>query len=268
MARRAAAGSWSHSRVRASARRCPGPRCWLAATLILIGLVFSGACRAEPVKGEATLSASDGYARLIFKLGETVGSEVTTAGSILVIRFARPVDIDVDTLPETLPEYIGSVRRDPDGTAIRLSLTRRVTINSMTAGERLFVDMLPDPWKGPPPSVPAEVIRELSERARIAERALRMQRAEAEAKKRPPIRVRTSVQPTFVRFAFEMPDGVGVSSSLNEQKLTLLFNSLLTFDLADAREAAPSNIASINQKVQGTEPTTVEIMMIGDVDVH
>jgi tetratricopeptide (TPR) repeat protein len=268
MARTAAAASWSHARARARGRRCAGPRSWFAATLILFGLAISGACRAEPVKGEATLSASDGYARLVFKLAENVASEVTTAGSILVIRFARPVDIEVDTLPETLPDYIGSVRRDPDGTAIRLSLTRRVSINSMTAGERLFVDMLPDPWKGPPPSVPVEVIRELSERARVAERALRMQRAAAEAKKHPPIRVRTSVQPTFVRFAFEMPDGVGVSSSLNEQKLTLVFSSLLTFDLADAREAAASNIASINQKIQGTETTAVEIMMIGDVDVH
>jgi tetratricopeptide (TPR) repeat protein len=95
-----------------------------------------------------------------------------------------------------------------------------------------------------------------------------MQRAVAEAKKHPPIRVRTSVQPTFVRFVFEMPDGVGVSSVLNDQKLTLQFNSLLSFDLADAKEAAPSNIASINQKVQGSEATAVEINMIGEVDVH
>ena len=56
------------------------------------------------------------------------------------------------------------------------------------------------------------MIRELAERARNAERALRQQRATAEAKKRAPIRVRASVQPTFVRFVFEMPDGVGVSS--------------------------------------------------------
>ena len=69
------------------------------------------------------------------------------------------------------------------------------------------------------------MVRELAERARIAERELRLQRAADEAKKRPPIRVRTSVQPTFVRFVFEMPDGVGVSSVLNEQKLTLQFNA-------------------------------------------
>ena len=99
-------------------------------------------------------------------------------------------------------------------------------------------------------------------RARIASAA-----RDAEAKKRPPIRVRASVQPTFVRFVFEMPDGVSVSSVLNDQKLTLSFNAVLTFDLADAKIAAPPNIASINQKLEG-ETSAVEIALIGDVDVH
>src|ERR1035437_1061271 len=64
-----------------------------------------------------------------------------------------------------------------------------------------------------------------------------------------------------------MPPRVGVSSVLNDQKLTLLFNSMLTFDLDDAKEAAPSNIASINQKIEG-ESSAVEVTLIGDVDVH
>jgi hypothetical protein len=76
------------------------------------------------------------------------------------------------------------------------------------------------------------------------------------------------VQPTFVRFVFEMPDGVGASSVLNDQKLTILFNTLLTFDLADAIVAAPPNIASIKQKIEGEASTSVEIALIGDVDVH
>ena len=56
----------------------------------------------------------------------------------MVIRFNRPVDIPIDRLADAVPDYVGSVRRDPDGSAIRLSLTRRVTINTMTAGERDF----------------------------------------------------------------------------------------------------------------------------------
>ena len=247
-------------------RLAAGPS-WRAAVLALMVLMFPGVARAQPVKGDATFSAGGGYARLVLKFGEDVGAEVTTAGSIVVIRFKRPIDIPVDRLADAVPDYVGSARRDPDGSAIRLSLARRATVNTMSAGERVFVDFLPDSWTGPPPGLPPEVVRELAERARIAERELRQLRAVSEAKKRPPIRVRASVQPTFVRFVFEMPDGVGISSVLNEQKLRLQFNAMLVFDLADAKLAAPSNIASINQKVEG-ESSVVEITMVGDVDVH
>ncbi|MGY8664613.1 tetratricopeptide repeat protein [Bradyrhizobium sp. UFLA05-109] len=269
MARQAAAGFWSQARALVltsalGARRYASCVAVLAACL-LIGLVSPA--RAEPVRGEATFSAGGGFARLVIKLGEDVSSEVTTAGSILIIRFERPVDVPVDRIPEGAPDYVNSARRDPDGSAIRLSLARRVTVNTMNAGERTFVDLLPEGWKGAPPSLPMDVVKELSERARAAERALRAQRVAAETKKRPPIRVRASVQPTFVRFVFEMPDGVGVSSVLNEQKLTLAFNANLNFDLADAVVAAPPNVASIKQKAD-IDQTNVEITLIGEADVH
>jgi tetratricopeptide (TPR) repeat protein len=262
MARTAAADCWSQARAcaRAAFRRC------LAAVLLVAAAAVSAA-QAQPVKGEAAFSAAGGYARLVLKLDEDVDSDVSVAGSIVLIRFKRPVDINVDRLSDAVPAYVGSARRDPDGSAIRLSLARRVTVNAMTAGERIFVDLLPDSWSGLPPSLPQEVIRELSERARVAERALRLQRAAEAAKKRAPVRVRASVQPTFIRFVFELPDGASVSSALNEQKLALLFNTALTFDLADARLAAPSNVASINQKIEG-ESASVEVALIGDVDVH
>lgn len=235
---------------------------------LLAGLTFPQAVLADdPVRGEATFSAASGYARLMLKLAEDVESDVTTAGSIIVIRFKRPVDVPVDKLADAVPDYVGSARRDPDGMAIRLSLARRVTVNTMTAGERIFVDFLPDSWTGPPPSLPAEVIRELSERARLAERALRAQLAVNAARKKPAVRVRASVQPTFVRFVFEMPDGVNVSSVLNDQKLTLQFNNVLNFDLADAKVAAPPNVASITQRTD-VDSSAVDILLIGEVDVH
>lgn len=266
MAQKAADGLWSRASalVRGLSRHVRKAR--VLAACLLIG--FSAPARsADAIRGEATFSAGGGFARLVIKLGEDVPSEVTTAGSILIIRFDRAVDVPVDRVPEGAPDYVNSARRDPDGGAIRLSLARRVTVNTMNAGERTFIDLLPEGWKGPPPSLPMDVVKELAERARVAERALRAQRAAAETKKRPQIRVRASVQPTFVRFVFEMPDGVGVSSVLNEQKLTLAFNANLNFDLADAVVAAPPNVASIKQKAD-IDQTSVEIALIGDSDVH
>ncbi|MCK1512026.1 tetratricopeptide repeat protein [Bradyrhizobium sp. 190] len=267
MGQRAAAGTGSQGRALArAARLCLGRP--LAFVLLLAGLAISQPCRADdPVRGEATFTSGGGFARLVLKLAEDVESDVSTAGSIIIIHFKRPVDIPVDKLSDAVPDYVGSARRDPDGTAIRLSLSRRATVNTMTAGERIFVDFLPDSWTGPPPALPAAVVRELAERARAAERALRAQLAVNAAKKRPPVRVRASVQPTFVRFVFEMPDGVNVSSVLNDQKLTLQFNSVLNFDLADAKVAAPPNVASINQRAD-VDSSAVDIVLIGEVDVH
>lgn len=267
MGQRAAAGTGSQGRALArAAGLCLGRP--LAFVLLLAGLAVAQPCRADdPVRGEATFTSGGGFARLVLKLAEDVESDVSTAGSIIIIHFKRPVDIPVDKLSDAVPDYVGSARRDPDGTAIRLSLARRATVNTMTAGERIFVDFLPDSWTGPPPALPAAVVRELAERARAAERALRAQLAVNAAKKRPPVRVRASVQPTFVRFVFEMPDGVNVSSVLNDQKLTLQFNSVLNFDLADAKVAAPPNIASINQRAD-VDSSAVDIVLIGEVDVH
>jgi tetratricopeptide (TPR) repeat protein len=257
-----------------TARLClDGPLGRLLCRLLGGAALFACLAFAQPafaedaVKGEATFVSSGGFARLTLKLAEDVESDVSTAGTIIIIRFKRPVDVAIDKLSDAVPDYVGSARRDPDGMAIRLSLARRATINTMTAGERIFVDFLPDSWTGPPPALPAAVVRELAERARAAERALRAQMAVAAAKKKPPVRVRASVQPTFVRFVFEMPDGVNVSSVLNEQKLTLQFNNVLNFDLADAKVAAPPNVASITQR-SDVESSAVEIVLIGDVDVH
>jgi len=98
MGRGAAAGTGSKGRALAwTARRCLDLVSPFSCLLVLAALVLASPCRADDaVKGEATFQASGGYARLILKLAEDVESEVTTAGSVIVIRFKRPVDIPVD----------------------------------------------------------------------------------------------------------------------------------------------------------------------------
>src|SRR5437762_1928000 len=83
----------------------------------------------EPVRGEAVLVANPGFARLTIKLAEDVESQVTAAGQIIVIRFKRPVAIPIGKIADAVTDYVSSARADPDGAAIRLSLSRRVTIN-------------------------------------------------------------------------------------------------------------------------------------------
>lgn len=233
----------------------------------LVPLTLAAPALAQPVKGTATLSKPGDYARLVIKLQQDVEAEVRTSGSIVIIRFQKPVDINVEKLPDPAPDYISMARTDPDGTAVRLALARKATPNVMVAGERLFIDLLPDTWTGPPPQLPADVVKELADRAREAERLLKQKEAAAAVKKKPPIRVRASTQPTFTRYVFELPDGAGVSTILNKDRLTLNFDSTLTFDLADAIVAQAPNVASIVQNTDG-DSTVVDISLIGDADVH
>ncbi|ETR75829.1 hypothetical protein X566_24530 [Afipia sp. P52-10] len=260
--------SWLRARlvagVLARALRTPSRYAMLAA----LPLVLAAPAQAQvPVRGTAVLSKPGNYARLVFKLQRDVEADVRTAGSILIVRFQKPVDVNVGKLADAAPDYVSMARTDPDGSAVRLALARKVTPNVMVAGERLFIDLLPDNWTGPPPPLPAEVIKELADRAKEAERLLRQKEAAAAVKKKPPIRVRASTQPTFTRYVFELPGGEGVSTILNKDRLTLNFDVSLTFDLADAIVASAPNVASITQNAEG-DTTAVTIMLIGDADVH
>ena len=94
----------------------------------------------------------------------------------------------------------------------------------MTAGDRLFVDLLPESWTGEPPGLPREVVEELARRAHEAER-LAQQKLAARSSSAgfPPVRVRVASQPTFTRYIFELPELTGVTAERGKDRLTLSF---------------------------------------------
>ena len=109
----------SGTRVRIFADRfCHGLRP-VAVALTVAFTSLAHAAYADPIRGEATLTPQSNYARLVLQFEEDVPTEVTVAGSILVIQFRKQVAVPIDLLSEAAPAYVGSVRRDPDGTAIR-----------------------------------------------------------------------------------------------------------------------------------------------------
>ncbi len=183
----------------------------------------SAAIRAWPrraVKGEVSVAVTgEGFARLIFRLAEEVESEVRTANGIVIVAFKQPVDVAVDRMVSGAGEYIGAARRDPDGKAIRIALARKVRVNTMAAGERLFVDLLPEPWTGVVPGLPQDVVEELTKRARDAEkRAVQQLSHRRSSASRRLIRVRVGKQPTFTRYSFDLPRGVRVANNRDDNQ--------------------------------------------------
>jgi tetratricopeptide (TPR) repeat protein len=235
--------------------------------LLLFSLGLATPARAEPIPAEITADLSGGYARIVFRFSEEVDADVRMANNILIVNFTTPVSVNVDRLYSNAAGYVGAARRDPDGKAVRMALSQRVRVSSMMAGERLFVDLLPDSWKSEPPALPREVVEELAKRAREAERKARQQRQLAQQKHSPLIRLRVSQQPTFSRYVFELPELVPVSAERDKDNLRLVFEQTLKIDLADAQATLPPTIATLGTDTR-EEQTVVSFAFIGKVDAR
>src|SRR5262249_43137445 len=100
-----------------------------------------------------------------------------------------------------------------------------------------------------------------------ADKKLRQQRALARTNKMTPIRVRVARQPTFTRYVFDLPTMIGIVANSDKAKLTLTFDSLLKFDLADAKATLPPVIGAIDSDVE-QDASTVRFSFVGPVDVR
>src|SRR5215472_1763594 len=273
-------GDHSHISFEQAETCCPRAAAWvgwdagalarllafLAALALVLGLV-GGPARAEPVKGDITVDTSRGYARIVFRFSDEIDADVRLANQVLVITFKTKVSVPVDRLPLNARNYVSAARSDPDGMAVRMALARKVRINTMMAAERLFVDLLPDSWTTEPPALPQEVVEELAKRAREAEKKQRAQALLLRAREIPLTPVRVALQPTFSRYIFELPELIGVTNERGKDKLTLVFDKMMKFDLSAAKSPLPPTVASIDSDT-GEQTTSVTFAFIGKVDVR
>jgi tetratricopeptide (TPR) repeat protein len=243
-------------------------RPWLGTLLLALSLILSmGAARAAPLRADVSVSTSDGYARLVFGFADDPEPEVHLANGIVIISFKKPIALAVDRIALGAPDYVGAARIDPDGTAVRIALNRKVTVNSMAVGERFYVDLLPEGWTGLPPGLPREVIEDLSRRARDAERKAREQAQLAHQRDIRSVRVRVGTEPTFTRYVFELPDLIAIATDRSRDKLALRFEAPLKFDLGDALALLPPTVAAIEANSQD-DAATVRFSLNGLTDVR
>jgi tetratricopeptide (TPR) repeat protein len=231
----------------------------------VIAACTQGPAQAQPVRGNVHVEMSQGFVRILVHLSEAVDSQVNVAGGIVVVQFRRPVDAGIEKLTHSASNIISAARRDPDGKGFRLALSRKATVNSMAAGERLYIDLLPETWKGLAPGLPKEVIEELSRRAREAERSIRAQRVAKGQEK--PARVRVATQPTFTRYVFELPDVIAVTAERGASDVTLKFASRLKFDFGDVKAALPSTVKAVESFEQG-DSVAVRFALNGKADIR
>lgn len=208
------------------------------------------AATAEPVKGEVKAEAEAGFGRMIFKFEDPVDATVRIAGAILVLEFKEPVAVAVDRISSRIRDYVSAARVDPDGKAVRIALAGKFRINPIPAADRLFIDLLPEPWVGMLPGLPQDVVDELAARVRDAELASRKKRAAEQAAAMPAVRVKVVKLPTFMRYVFDLPPGIEATPELSDGKFKVHFNKPAKWDLADVAATLPSTVKSVKPEAE------------------
>ncbi len=221
-----------------------------ALLLLALTLAFSGSAHAEErVKGELSVFTDGGFIRLAFRFDQEIPATIRVGFPIMVVAFSKPVAVSVTKLGADSNGLISAARLDPDGTAIRIALSQKVKVNTIPAAERLYVDLLPENWSGVLPGPPQDVVADLARRAQEAERQLHRQKSEDKERKPSTIRVRVASQPTFMRYVFDVPDGVNVVPDQHDGKFVLSFDRQIKWDLADAIASLPPTLKSIDADI-------------------
>lgn len=191
----------------------------------------------------ATLRGAElapGYGRMLFQFDNAPKVTARVANGVLIIGFDEPVTVPVDRLLREMPTYLSVVRLDPDGRGMRLALSKPHRVNVIEAGEKVFIDIIPENWKGLLPGLPQEVIEELAKRVKTAELQARIVQKRKESEDPKNLNVRSAVLPTLHRLIFETPQTTPVEFKVIDDRLDVLMDLPLKLDPARVRPLLPA----------------------------
>ncbi|POF28204.1 tetratricopeptide repeat protein [Roseibium marinum] len=235
----------AHFGGRRALARLAAAAAWLSLALtICAGLSPLRAQSLEPVNVD--VSQKDGYGRIVLTFKDRTLLPIYDAlitGGVLRISFEEPIDINVDDVPLDLKDYVAIARRDPDGSAIRFALKNQFKINTLEAGEKLFVDILPLDWQGLPPGLPDDVVRELAKRAEAAMRKVRaLEQARLKVQEGPEVALHVGEHPTFTRLVFDWSIRFDTAFVRENDIIKVTFNHPAQLDISHLRAHLPQGV--------------------------
>ena len=250
-------------------RRCPARAISAPAAVLLLALTMLAApagSAAAAVRGTISAGAANGFARILFEFEKPVEQKTTLANSVLVITFGTAVDIDPSTLAESIPAYVAAARLDPDRTTLRFALGASYTANTIVARDRIYIDLLPENWTGPPPGLPQEVVAEL---IRLAEeeaaRAARRENGEEEGAGT--LQVQVGRYPTFSRVVFEWSRPTNTVLSRDGDSVVLSFDRASEVDLSRLNNDPPPQLTSATAR-HGEDRLAITLVVDPGTDVR
>jgi tetratricopeptide (TPR) repeat protein len=182
------------------------------------------------------------YGRIVITLPTAQKVNARVTNGVLVVNFSEPVAISAERMVREMPAYLSVGRVDPDGRGMRFALTRPYNPNVMEAGERIFIDLIPENWQGMLPGLPQEVVEELAKRARAAELVARdLQRSREQTEPRA-IDVKASTLPTLSRLIFDIPGSLPLDHSFEKGVFDLVVNAPLKIEPSRLRSILPDDV--------------------------
>ena len=219
-------------------------RAGLPALILASGLSPALAAKLIAAKGSET----SGYGRIVLTFDRPVPVRATVSGGVLVLGYGERTAAGPERLSEDLPAYVAGTRRDPDGTGLRLALQRPYRANVQQAGERVFVDLLPEGWNGMPPPLPPEVVADLARRARDAEEALK---ARLPVPSRRTLALELARLPTLTRLSLRLPDEAVATVTAEGGATRLRVAGLWTIDATETRGRPRPGLAKLASEADG-----------------
>ncbi|MCJ2104304.1 hypothetical protein MKK70_02665 [Methylobacterium sp. E-041] len=215
------------------------PRSAGLALAVLIGLGLPAqAAKLLAVAG----TDAQGYARIAFTFDSAVSIKARLSNGVLVLGYGERTEAGPERLVSQLPDYLTAVRRDPDGSGLRLALQRTVRVNVQDAGEKVFVDLLPESWTSLPPPLPPEIVADLARRARAAEAILKSRNP---APVRRPLGVEVAKLPTLTRLTVRLPEGAEATVAPEGGATRLRILGAYSFDLSETRGRLRQDMARL-----------------------
>ncbi len=253
-------------------------RHWLAAfhvipkgLLVLLTLTFIH-LSSIPAQAQITAQVSaiddNGYGRIVFRFAKLPPYRARISDGVLIISFEEAISLKLDQFMVPLKDYFTIGRIDPDGKSIRFALSRDLRLNTIEAGDRLFIDILPEPWVGLLPGLPQKIIDEISAKNRKDDEEKRkLARIEAFKNSKNILKIRVGEYPTFSRLVFDWDKKVGVKVSRNGKVLNIQFDKLIRTDVTRLKVDPPKFVTGAKSKLTDNG-LVVDIMLREDTNIR
>jgi len=240
----------------------------LAALAIAALISFIPISAQAEITAQVSVKDENGYGRIVLRFFEFPPYTAKISDGVLILSFEDSINLNVDQFMKPLGAYFTAGRMDPDGKSIRFALTKKIRLNTIIAGDRLFIDLLPEPWVGLAPSLPQKVIDELSAKTRMEDDEKRkLARRNAFQKSKKILKVRVGQYPTFSRLVFDWDQKVGVKVARTGNNLNIQFDKLIRVDITRLKVDPPRFVAGAKSKLTD-DGLQVNVMLLEGTNIR